>query len=147
MEISGKFFTLVMVLAMTILVAGCTGPSHTVSESVNYGTGGNQGTGPSPAVTLTHPVANLTLTPSSPQASRQVDPLHPPIVRGSSFRYSKNFPTDPSVREVRLWLFTNDTCTVITPIVQGGKTMSEKNLMVVFDENMTLHLGSVSILL
>ena len=90
---------------------------------------------------------NLTRALNAAQGSRA--PASIPVVRGSPYRFSDTFPADPSVREVRLWLISDDSVfTVIAP-VYGGTTMSEKTLRFIFNENQTALLppGITSVIL
>jgi hypothetical protein len=149
MKNPGIFLIVAIVLAITILIPGCIQGELPVSAPASPGTGGFSGTGLSPAATVTPPEADITLAPTSPLANRPPDLMHPPILRDSPFLYTNHFTADPTVREVRLWLFSNDTCIVVTAPVLGGTTISEKKLRFVFDANTTkrLHVGTARIII
>ena len=91
----------------------------------------------------------LNPTGSLYTANESVMPAPLPVVRGLQYVFTDTFPADPTIREVRLWVFTSDSVFTIIAPVQGGTTISEKKLKFVFDENQTdrLPAGTARIIL
>jgi len=142
-------------IIIAILSAGCLWhasqqlpPASTINQTVEKEFPGIEITR-TPSQELKNITGALNPAGSLNAANGSVMSVPLPVVRGLKYVFTDTFPADPTILEVRLWIFSRDSVFTIIAPVQGGTTMSEKKLKFVFDENQTEHLpaGSARIIL
>jgi hypothetical protein len=142
-------------IIIAILSAGClwhasqqSQPASAINQTVEKEFPGTEITRNS-SQELKNITGGLNPAGSPCTANGAVMPAPLPVVRGLQYVFTDTFPADPTIREVRLWVFSSDSVFTIIAPVRGGTTMSEKKLKFVFDENQTARLpaGSARVIL